>query len=95
MGTDIGYCRFIFYFGVIGLLAISAVMIYAAIICCNKFSDYTYMFLLALLAGFIMWTKSATDIFVFFDLFICASFLMSDSEEEGNTLQESPGSSVG
>lgn len=79
MGTDIGYCRFIFYFGIIGLLAICAVMIYAAYICIKEFPHYSLMFWIALLAGFIMWWKSATDIFVFFALFICASFFTNDS----------------
>lgn len=80
MGTDIGYLRFIFYFGVIGLCMISAVIIYSAVICCNQYPKYTPLFLLAMIAGFIMWGKSATDIFVFFTLFICATFFMDESD---------------
>ena len=82
MGTDIGYCRFIFYFGIIGLLAISSVMIYAAFICSKAYPDYTLLFWIALLAGFIMWWKAATDIFVFFTIFICSSFF-NKKENEG------------
>ena len=40
MGTDIGYLRFLFYFGVIGLLAISAVMAFAGIISIKAFPDH-------------------------------------------------------
>ena len=82
MGTDIGYCRFIFYFGVIGLLAISSVMVYAASICTKEYQDYAMLFWIALLAGFIMWWKAATDIFVFFSIFICASFFKKNEALE-------------
>ena len=78
MGTDIGYCRFLFYFGVVGLIAISTVIVYAAIICCTEFKEYTILFLIALLAGFIMWWKAATDIFVFFSIFICAAYIRNE-----------------
>ncbi len=82
MGTDIGYCRFIFYFGLVGLLAISSVIAYAAFICTKEYPKYALMFWIALLAGFIMWWKSATDIFAFFTIFICASFFKKEEEEE-------------
>lgn len=86
-GTDIGYCRFIFYFGIIGLVAISTVMAYASAICCMENKTYTLMFLLALLAGFIMWGKAATDVFLFFAFFICASYLRNEQSEP----EEEPG----
>ena len=85
MGTDIGYLRFIFYFGTIGLIAISAVMIYAGALCMKFYKDYSLMFFMILVAGFIMWAKSSTDIFVFFTFFICAYFVRleeGDIEEE-------------
>lgn len=78
-GTDIGYCRFLFYFGVIGLLTISSVIIYACVICCNKYKEYFLMFIAVLLAGFIMWAKSATDIFLFFALYIMASYIKEET----------------
>ena len=88
-GTDIGYCRFIFYIGIIGLVAISTVMAYASAICCMENKTYTLMFLLALLAGFIMWGKAATDVFLFFAIFICASYLRNKQSEPE---EEEPGS---
>lgn len=82
MGTDIGYCRFVFYFGLVGLLAISAVMVYAAFICSKEYPKYALLFWIALLAGFIMWWKAATDIFVFFTIFICAAFFKKEETTE-------------
>jgi cold shock CspA family protein len=43
------------------------------------------MFFMILVAGFIMWAKSSTDIFVFFTIVICAYFVRleeGDIEEE-------------
>ena len=78
MGTDIGYLRFIFYFGIIGLIAISCVMVYACHIGIKGFPEYRAMILLALLAGFIIWLKVSTDLFPFYSLMACATFLKED-----------------
>lgn len=77
MGTDVGYLRFIFYFGLIGLLAISAVIVKSALICSHKFRTDRALFLLLLLVNFIVWFKVATDIFLVFAL-----FLMIDKDKE-------------
>lgn len=85
MGTDIGYLRFIFYGGIILLLAISAVIVYAAVFCMNRIPDYKVVFILALAVNFIVWLKVATDIFLFFSLFIAAFIIyetLGDSEME-------------
>ena len=80
MGTDIGYLRFIFYFGIIGLIAISAVMVYAGIISCKAFPAYMPLFLMAIVANFAVWLKVATDLFPFLSLFACVSFLYQELE---------------
>ena len=80
MGTDIGYLRFIFYFGIIGLIAISTVMIYACHIGIQAFEEYRVMILMALLAGFLVWLKVSTDLFPFYALIACAAFLKQDLE---------------
>lgn len=77
MGTDVGYLRFIFYFGLVGLLAISAVIVKSALICSHKFRTDRALFLLLLLVNFIVWFKVATDIFLVFAL-----FLMIDKDKE-------------
>lgn len=70
MGTDAGYLRFIFYFGVFGLAAFSYFMYYSADICIRTFRNYRWMFLMILAENFIVWIKVSTDIFVIFAVFI-------------------------
>ncbi len=85
MGTDIGYLRFIFYGGILMLLSISLVMIYAGIVCMKKFPDYKMVFILAISVNFIVWLKVATDIFLFFCIFICAFVVqetLGENDEE-------------
>ena len=95
MGTDIGYLRFIFYFGIIGLVAISSVMVYACHIGIQGFKEYRALILLALLAGFIIWLKVATDLFPFYSLLASGAFLKQElellsPEEEEEDIQTEP-----
>ena len=76
MGTDIGYLRFLFYFGLAGLIAFSAVIYKAFRICYNRFTNQRALFVMLLLINFIVWFKVSTDIFMVFAL-----FLMVDKEE--------------
>lgn len=86
MGTDIGYLRFIFYFGIIGLIAMSAVVIHSGLIGVKYYPEYKYFFLLAILINFLVWLKVSTDILLFFYLFVTATIVeqefMGDEEEE-------------
>lgn len=82
MGTDIGYLRFIYYFGILGLVWIIAVIVYSAFICSNHFKEYKWLFIMALLVGLTVWTKVSTDIFLFFCLYLCAAVLQETPEEE-------------
>lgn len=70
MGTDIGYLRFIFYFGVIGLLAFSVLMCYSARVCIAHFKEFKWLFLMLLFLNFIVWLKVSTDLFVVFAPFL-------------------------
>ena len=83
MGTDVGYLRFIYYFGLIGLAAISGVIYKSAQICWKRFAEYKEMFLLLMLVNFIVWFKVSTDIFLVF-----APFLMVDKEENEAYLKQ-------
>lgn len=78
MGTDVGYLRFIFYFGIIGLIAMIAVIFKAGKICIKKLARYKVMFILLLLANYVIWFKVSTDIFLVFALF----FMVRQDEEE-------------
>lgn len=76
MGTDVGYLRFIFYFGLVGLTTFILFFIRVTSICVRRFREYKIMFLLFLLSNFIIWFKVSTDIFLVFALF----FLIDERE---------------
>lgn len=71
MGTDIGYLRFLFYFGLIGLTAFVAFFIVCSKVCMNRLPNYKMLFFLFLLINLIGWIKVSTDIFLVFALFLC------------------------
>ena len=74
MGTDIGYLRFIFYFGVIGLLTFMAFFYKVTHTCIRFFGEYKHLFVMFLAINFIVWLKVATDIFLVFALFLMLEF---------------------
>ena len=80
MGTDIGYLRYIFYFGLTGTVLFMAFMWKAAWICVSRFKDYKVLFLLILLVNYLGWFKVSTDVFMVF-----AIFLMLSKEDDKQT----------
>lgn len=70
MATDVGYLRFIFYFGFIGLLAFSFFLFQSAKICAGMLHRYKTLIYILLLINFLVWFKVATDIFLVFALFL-------------------------
>ncbi|MDO5523434.1 MAG: hypothetical protein Q4G48_05245 [Bacteroidia bacterium] len=68
-GTDIGYCRFILYCGLIGFGTFALLFIYSAVILARKFQKYRLMFLFLILLSGIIWLKVATDLFLIYALF--------------------------
>lgn len=88
MGTDVGYLRFIFYFGVIGMLAFFTFMCKAGQICMHRFNNQKILFLMLLAVNFIVWFKVATDIFLVFALFLCISKEENDDCEQRTALQQ-------
>lgn len=77
-GTDVGYLRFIFYFGLTGLMAFSVFMCKVAQVCMNRFTPYKSLFFVILLLNFAVWFKVSTDIFLVFALFLC----MTETEDQ-------------
>lgn len=71
MGTDVGYCRFIFYFGLAGLSLFTLFLWNVCRICFTRFKGTTYIFLMILLCNFVIWFKVSTDVFLAFALFLC------------------------
>ena len=81
MGTDIGYLRFIFYFGIIGLLAFTAFIFCAARACAEKRPDCSVLFYLLFLTNMVIWFKVATDLFCVLALMVCTTYLEDGPEE--------------
>ena len=81
MRIDIGYLRFIYYFGIIGLIFMMSVIISSAVVCMRHFPREKWLFILALLVGLTVWFKVSTDIFSFFALFLSAAALREDEPE--------------
>lgn len=81
-GSDVGYSRFLFYFGLTGLLAFSLFIFKAYRICAHRFNTMKYMFLVLLVLNFIYWLKVSTDMFLVFALFLCVS--QEENEEYEN-----------
>jgi len=82
MGTDVGYLRFIFYFGIFGLLAFITFFTSIAQSCMKKFQAQKAMFILFLAVNLIGWFKVATDIFLVFAPFLLISREENEAAEE-------------
>lgn len=80
--TDIGYIRFIFYCGVIGLMTFIIYFIKVTQVCIDRFKAYRAMFVLLLLVNFIGWLKVSTDIFLVFAMFLCVDLENISEEDE-------------
>lgn len=83
MGTDVGYLRFIFYFGLLGLSAFIAFLCKSAKLCIDRFPKEKALFVMLLIVNFVVWFKVSTDIFLVFALFLM--FPNGQSVEEEKT----------
>ena len=82
--SDIGYCRFIFYSGLIGITVFGLYFIYNAIYFSIRYPRYRYIFLLMIVVTFVVWSKVATDIFQLYALF----YAFTDEDELYASLDE-------
>lgn len=69
--TDIGYCRFILYSGIVGFSAFVMLFVYNALYFAHKNPKYKMLFFMFLILTFVIWFKVATDIFTIYALFFC------------------------
>lgn len=82
MGTDIGYLRFIFFFGVLGMFSMIAMFIGFYRLCCNRFATYKNMILLLLVLNLIIWCKVTSDLLPVFAMLLCVSKEENDDAEQ-------------
>lgn len=84
MGTDVGYLRFLFYFGAIGLTVFISYFIFSTSILTKRFPEDKWFFFALLFINLTIWFKVATDIYCLFALFLCIR-REYDSENDGNS----------
>ena len=85
--SDIGYCRFVSYSGLIGITVFGLYFIYNAVYFSIRYPRYRYIFLLMIVVTFVVWAKVATDIFQLYALF----YAFTDEEELYASLDEEEG----
>lgn len=80
--TDIGYCRFILYCGLVGFSSFCMLFIYNSWVFAHKFHDFVLAAFFLLVLGFIIWLKVSTDIFFIYALFYCVDWDMEMAFEK-------------
>ena len=78
MDTDVGYLRFIFYFGLLGLTIFSLYIIYAGRTCAKLNPGNDLFFIVLTSMHFLIWLKVATDCFFVLCLFICLGYVRNN-----------------
>lgn len=71
MGTDVGYIRFIFYCGLLGLLLFILFFMFLYAELKKRMPWHADLFLLLLVMALAIWVKVTTDIFFVFALILC------------------------
>lgn len=81
MNTDAGYCRFLFYFGLVGLGVFTLFFCKVCQVCMARFKNYQLMFLMFLILNLLIWIKVSTDIYLVFAPFLCISLAENEESE--------------
>ena len=68
-GTDIGYCRFTLYCGLVGMGIFSLFFVYNGLVLYTQFERFLFLPLFLTILTFMVWLKVATDIFFIYALF--------------------------
>lgn len=71
-GTDIGYCNFTLYCGLVGMVIFSIYFLYCHFAMAKKYREFTLTAWLLTAITFIVWVKVTTDIFFIDALLFCA-----------------------
>ena len=71
--TDIGYCNFILYCGIVGLAIFSFYFLYCHLVLNRKFQNFQIVSWMLVALTFIIWVKVTTDIFFVDALLLCAA----------------------
>lgn len=71
MGTDIGYLRFIFFFGIFGMLSMITLFVCFWRICYNRFSKLKDIATMLLILNLVIWFKATSDLLPIFAILLC------------------------
>ncbi len=82
MNTDIGYLRYIFYFGSIGLLLLTSVFVHITATCCRLFGKHSVLFIMILLVNMVGWIKVSSDIIMIFAPFFVLACITEKEQTE-------------
>lgn len=80
--TDIGYLRYIFYFGAIGLAGMIAVFVHMTATCGRRLKGYAALFVFLLLLNLIGWIKVSSDIIMVFAPFLIMAYTLDQNDNE-------------
>jgi len=87
-GTDIGYCRFILYCGLIGFGSFVIFFIHNTVALSKYYDNFTVIALMIFITGLIVWIKVSTDIYQIYALLLCADGIIRDEELEEEEAKE-------
>lgn len=82
MGTDIGYCRFIFYFGIVGLAVFIIYFAVAAAACGARAPSKKICFFMLWVINMVVWAKVTTDVFAVLSIFLLTDIERDEDEED-------------
>lgn len=82
MGTDVGYARLLFLFGIFGLMAFVSMFIYLTSLYMKRHKEDAAMFFFLLMVVFAIWVKVSTDIFLVFAFYFFATHHQEEDLEE-------------
>lgn len=80
-GTDIGYLRFIYYFGLIGLSFFILLYVSFASFSAKNFKKDKFAIWVLFLENLLVWVKVASDTFIIFALIMCAYIVANNNKQ--------------
>lgn len=72
-GTDIGYCNFTYYCGLVGMVIFSIYFLYCHLVLNRKFNNFLVPSIFLIILTFTVWLKVTTDIFFLNAVLFCTA----------------------
>ena len=89
--TDIGYCNFTLYCGLVGMVLFSLFFIYCHLVQTKKYKEFGFVSIILIILTFVIWVKVTTDIFFIDALLFCAAGdFVGEEDTLKNAIQARP-----